>query len=88
MRIEGDEWNGVGGMGGSVQFPHYDGFGVVEEVFADAGEVVEDGDAEISELLLWTDAGEQEQAAGVDCAGADDGFGFGGEGELGAGFQG
>lgn len=48
----GEEDAGVGIHGclvrgyGSVQFPHYDAFGVVEEVLADAGDGGYDGDGE------------------------------------------
>lgn len=83
-----EEETGVGVHGclvwghGRVEFPHYDCFGVVEEVGADAGDVVYEGDAQGLELLRGADAGEEKQARGVDCAGAEDGFLAGAEGEM------
>lgn len=71
----------VGGDGG-VEFPHDDGFGVVEQVGPDAGDVGYEGDAQGGELRGGADAGEEEQAGGVDCAGAEDGFAAGAEGEV------
>lgn len=62
---------------GGGQLLHDHGLGEVDEGFANAGEVV--GGA---------DAGQEEQARGVDSAGAEDGFGAGGEGVLGARVQG
>ena len=77
----------VGGDG-SVELPHYDAFGVVEEVVADAGDGGDDGNAEGGQLGRGSDAGMEEEARGVDCAGAEDGFFAGCQGEGGAGLQG
>lgn len=77
----------VGGHG-PVQFPHYDAFRVVEEVVADAGDGGDEGDGEGTQLGGGADAGVQEEAGGVDCAGAEDGFFKGCEGEGGAGLEG
>lgn len=49
----------VGGDG-LVQFPHYDRFGVVEEVVADAGDGGGEGDGEGGELGRGADAGVEE----------------------------
>ena len=54
----------------------------------DAGDRVNDRDAEGGELLRGTNAGVEEEARGVDCAGTEDGFLTGVECELGAGLQG
>lgn len=73
---------------GPVEFPHDDAFRVVEEVVADAGDRGDDGDAEGGQMGGGPDAGEEEEARGVDCAGAEDGFLAGGQGEGGAGLEG
>lgn len=73
---------------GPVELPHYDAFGVVEEVVADAWDGGDDGDGEGGQMGGGADAGEEEEARGVDCAGAEDGFFAGGQGEGGAGLEG
>ena len=55
---------------------------------ADSGDRMDDGDAEGGELLWGTNAGVEEEARGVDCAGTEDGFLAGVECELSAGLQG
>lgn len=55
---------------------------------ADARDGGDDGDAEGGQLGGGPDAGEEEEARGVDCAGAEDGFFAGGQGERGAGLEG
>lgn len=63
---------------GRVEFEHYDAFGVVEEVFADAGDVPYYWNIQGGELFAGTYAGVEEEARGVDCACAEDGFAGGG----------
>lgn len=83
-----EEETGVGVHGclvwghGRVEFPHYNCFGVVEEVGADAGDVVYEGDTQRLELLRGTDAGKEKQARRVDCASAEDRLLAGVEGEI------
>ena len=73
---------------GAVEFPDYDRFRVVEEVVADSGDWMDDGDAEGGELPRGTDAGVEEEARGVDCTGTEDGFFASVERQLRAGLQG
>lgn len=90
----GEEDAGVGVHGrlvrghGPVQFPHDDAFRVVEQVVPDAGDGGDHGDVEGGELGGGADAGVEEEAGGVDRAGAEDGFLAGGQGEGGPGLQG
>ncbi|GJC98195.1 hypothetical protein ColKHC_07021 [Colletotrichum higginsianum] len=84
VRVHG----GLVGGHGLLELPHDDGLRVVLQVLADAGEVVDDGDAEVVELLLGADAGQQHEARGVDGAGREDGLGAGGDGALGAVLEG
>lgn len=67
-----------GGLGWDrgVELPHDDGFGVVDEVFPDTRKIVDDGDVEVSELLGGANSGEEHETARIDCASAEDGFGF------------
>lgn len=60
------------GWHGLVQLPHDDGFGVVEQVLADTGNVLDYLDAEILQLLLGSQTGQQHQTRSVDCTGAED----------------
>lgn len=93
-RLATQEDAGVGIHGGLVrghglvEFPDDDALRVVEEVFAHAGDVLDDGDAEGGELLLGAQAGEEHEARGVDCAGAEDGLARGGEDARFAGLEG
>ncbi|KFL61125.1 uncharacterized protein TERG_11965 [Trichophyton rubrum CBS 118892] len=70
-------WNGL------VELPHDDGFGVVDQVLSHARHVLDDGDGERGELLAWSNAREQEETGGVDCASAEDGLPLGAEGQFG-----
>ena len=72
----------------AVEFPDYDRFRMVEEVVAESGDRMDDGDAEGGELLWGTDAGVEEETRGVDCTRTEDGFFAGVERELRAGLQG
>ena len=56
VRVHG----GLVGGDGAVELPHDDGFRVVEEVVADAGDVLDQGNVEGLELVTWADAGEEE----------------------------
>lgn len=47
---------------------------MVGEALAHAVEVLDDGDVEGLEVALGADAGEEEEARGVVCAGAEDDF--------------
>lgn len=55
---------------------------------ADARDMVGKGDGERCQLGGGADAGMEEEAGGVDCTGAEDGFLFGAEGEFGTGVEG
>ena len=55
-----------------VQLPDHDRFRVVEQVLADAGDVLHDRDPELFELLTRAQSGQQHQAWRVDCASAQD----------------
>lgn len=67
---------------GLVELPDDDALRVVEQVLAHAGNVLDDGDAEGGELVLGAETGQEEQAGGVDCAGAEDGLAPWAEGAL------
>jgi hypothetical protein len=73
---------------GLVQLPQNDALGVVEQVLANTRNVLDDGDAEVGQLLLGTQTGQQHQAGSIDCASAEDGLGTGVERALGAVLEG
>lgn len=80
VRVHG----GLVGRNGLVQLPHDDGLGVVEQVLADTGDVLDDGNLELVELLLGSKTGQEHETGSVDGTSAENGLALGVEGVLGA----
>lgn len=75
-------WNG------GIEFPHDDGFGVVDKILSYTWKVVYDGNVKVFELLSRPNSREEHKTTGIDCASTEDSFGLRGDGEFLAGFQG
>jgi hypothetical protein len=67
---------------GLVQLPDDDALGVVEEVLADAGNVLDNGDLKGGELVFGAETREKHETRGVDGASAEDGLAVGGKDAL------
>ena len=72
---------------GAVKLPHDDTLGVVDQVLTDTGKILDNGDAQIGELLLGAETREQHQTRGVDGTSAQDGLLLGAQGVLDTGLQ-
>lgn len=66
-----------------VQLPHDDGLGVVEQVLSNTGNVLDDGNLELLELLLGSNTRQKHEPGSVNSTSAENGLGLGVESVLG-----